>query len=40
MAVVPMLPPPQIDIESVIVKVVQDWEDIHRKFDEQLIPPG
>lgn len=39
-AVLPMLPPQThtSTIQSVMAQVIQDWEDIHRKFDDQLKP--
>jgi hypothetical protein len=40
MAVLLVLPPQThtSTIQSVIVQTIQDWEDIHRKFEDQLKP--
>jgi hypothetical protein len=38
MTVLPMIPPEMkaSTAQSVIVQVIQDWEDVHREFSEQL----
>jgi hypothetical protein len=40
MQVLPMIPPEMktSTAQSVIVQVIQDWEDIHREFEDQLKP--
>jgi len=40
MQVLPMIPPEMktSTAQSIIVLVIQDWEDIHRDFEEQLRP--
>ena len=40
MVVLPMLPEAMkaSTSQSVIVQTIQDWEDIHKKFDDQLKP--